>query len=536
VGRFSKIYTNNGPGTAFTRDTTADSGLAPSVTGSVAWGDYNSDGKPEILLTGYTGSVDVSKIYKLNGSGAFIEDTVAEGTGLTAVENSSAAWGDYTSDGKLDILLTGYNGSGYVSKIYQNNGSGVFVEDTTADSSLFPVERSSVAWGDYDADGKPDVLLSGRGASMTVVAKIYRNLATTANTAPTAPSSLSASYGSGVENLSWAAASDTQTPAAALSYNLRVGTTPGGSDVVSPLSLPDGTRLVPQDGNVGEHTSFGVTGLADGTYYWSVQAVDSGFAGSSFATEGTFTVGGGSIAFSSATYSANEGDGTAAVAINRTGLTTGTDTVHFTSADGTATAGSDYTDETQIVTFNPGVTSRTIDIPITDDSQVESSETVALSLSSPSSPATLGTPNTATLTITDNDVAPPVTTTTTTTTTPTTTTTTTPPPDTHPATNTAKGKIVSAKLSKKSFPISQAKKVKLTCTFSPKSKVFKYVLSIKKGKKWTSVKSVGKTGFYKVKYAWTVKELFAGKPVKHGTYRLKLSADTNSKTLGFRVT
>ena len=34
----------------------------------------------------------------------------------------------------------------------------------------------------------------------------------------------------------------------------------------------------------------------------------------------------------------------------------------------------------------------------------------------------------------------------------------------------------------------------------------------------------------------TVKKLFAGKKIKQGTHRLKLSADRNSKTLRFKVT
>jgi hypothetical protein len=98
-----------------------------------------------------------------------------------------------------------------------------------------------------------------------------------------------------------------------------------------------------------------------------------------------------------------------------------------------------------------------------------------------------------------------------------------------------RGKIVSCKLSKKSFPRAQTRKVKLTCKFSPKSKVFRYVLSLKKSKKWALVKSAKKTGSFKT-YALTVKKLFAGKPIKRGSYRLKLSADKNSKTLRFQAT
>jgi hypothetical protein len=61
------------------------------------------------------------------------------------------------------------------------------------------------------------------------------------------------------------------------------------------------------------------------------------------------------------------------------------------------------------------------------------------------------------------------------------------------------------------------------------------VLSIKKRAKWALVKTVRKTGSFKT-YKVTVKKLFAGKRVKRGSYRLRLSADKNAKTLTFRIT
>jgi hypothetical protein len=324
------------------------------------------------------------------------------------------------------------------------------------------------------------------------------------DTAPSAPANLTASPTSGSEvTLSWNTASDAEQPGGAgLSYNVRVGTTPGTSNVVAPMALANGTRLVPKDGNAGERTSYTLTGLTGGTYYWSVQAIDSGFVGSPFATEGTFTVP-ESFAFSSATYSVGEAGGQATITVNRTGVTVGPASVHFATANGSAKAGSDYTAVSKTVSFAAGDPQETVSIPIKNDKVHEKSETVLLSLSGPSAGATLGSPHSATLTIVDNDRRP--------------------------------GRIVSAKLTKKSFPASQARKVKLTCRFSPKSRIFRYVLSIKKGKKWTVVKRAKKTGSFK-KYTTTVKKLFAGKPVKRGRYRLKLSADKNSKTLRFRVT
>jgi predicted nucleotidyltransferase len=124
---------------------------------SVAWGDYDNDGDLDILLTGYSGSAAVSKIYKNNGDGTFTEQTSIS---LAGVQYSSVAWGDYDNDRDLDILLTGSLSNGNpVSKIYKNNGNGTFTEQTSI--SLTGVQNSSVAWGDYDNDGDLDILLTG---------------------------------------------------------------------------------------------------------------------------------------------------------------------------------------------------------------------------------------------------------------------------------------------------------------------------------------------------------------------------------------
>jgi hypothetical protein len=76
--------------------------------------------------------------------------------------------------------------------------------------------------------------------------------------------------------------------------------------------------------------------------------------------------------------------------------------VDVTTTNGTASALTDFISVLQTLNFAPGETSRTINILITDDAFLENAETVNLSLSNATG-ATLGTPNSATLTITDND-------------------------------------------------------------------------------------------------------------------------------------
>ncbi|MBD2495580.1 calcium-binding protein [Nostoc sp. FACHB-280] len=79
-------------------------------------------------------------------------------------------------------------------------------------------------------------------------------------------------------------------------------------------------------------------------------------------------------------------------------------TVQYATANGSATAGSDYTTTTGTLTFNPGVTSQVINIPILNDSVNEANETFTLSLKSPTN-ATLGTTASVTTTITDTLVS-----------------------------------------------------------------------------------------------------------------------------------
>jgi uncharacterized delta-60 repeat protein len=79
---------------------------------------------------------------------------------------------------------------------------------------------------------------------------------------------------------------------------------------------------------------------------------------------------------------------------------TQTITVQYATANGTAIAASDYTSTSGTLTFNPGVTSQVINIPILNDSINEANETFTLALSSPTN-ANLGTTTTVTTTITD---------------------------------------------------------------------------------------------------------------------------------------
>lgn len=122
-------------------------------------------------------------------------------------------------------------------------------------------------------------------------------------------------------------------------------------------------------------------------------------------TVGTPTPQPGALQLNAATYTVNENQGTATITVNRSGGSDGSVTVNYATANGTATAGSDYTATSGTLTFAAGETSKTFTVPIINDTAIEANETVTVSLSSPTGGATLGSPATATLTIVSDDVA-----------------------------------------------------------------------------------------------------------------------------------
>ena len=101
----------------------------------------------------------------------------------------------------------------------------------------------------------------------------------------------------------------------------------------------------------------------------------------------------------------NSGTSQLAFTVTLSQATTGPVTVHYSTGNGTATAGSDYTAVSGTLTFAAGETSKTISVPIAGDTLVEANETLSIALSSPSG-ATIAH-GSATGTIINDDVAPP---------------------------------------------------------------------------------------------------------------------------------
>ena len=81
--------------------------------------------------------------------------------------------------------------------------------------------------------------------------------------------------------LTWNKSTDDHTPSSGLTYAIKIGTSPGGEEVMSSYSNTDGTRKVSIKGNTEHNTKWKLS-LPAGQYYWSVQAIDAAYSGSAF--------------------------------------------------------------------------------------------------------------------------------------------------------------------------------------------------------------------------------------------------------------
>jgi hypothetical protein len=168
----AKLYINDGSGHFTERINTPFDGVTLS---SIAFSDVNGDGHEDLLITGYdrffTSQLSrSSKLYINDGTGHFTEKT---GTPFNDVSSGSIGFSDVNGDGHDDVLITGFSDSRLIAKLYINDGTGHFTEKL--DTPFKGVWQSSVAFSDVNSDGYEDVLITGQSGSSGRIAKLYTN-------------------------------------------------------------------------------------------------------------------------------------------------------------------------------------------------------------------------------------------------------------------------------------------------------------------------------------------------------------------------
>lgn len=149
------------------------SALIPMSNGRITWIDFDNDNDLDIICAGDTvgptGARKIKFFKNNNGAFSFYPEPGLAGS-LTFMPEVDFA--DIDSDGDLDLALQGPGNSilGYIVLYINNNG------DFTPSPQVFPrMQYGDISWCDYDHDGDPDLLGTGRDGSLLPVTKLFNN-------------------------------------------------------------------------------------------------------------------------------------------------------------------------------------------------------------------------------------------------------------------------------------------------------------------------------------------------------------------------
>jgi hypothetical protein len=286
-----------------------DNNFAAVREGSSSLLDFNGDGLLDVVITGQSKDGDIFLGYKNVEN---INNFAQVDLGLAGIRQSSLNYGDFNGDGYYDLLYSGVlQGEGKITKLAEYDSANQIFKESDFDVSRYL--DASIGFGDFDGDGDLDFVLSGQDGlsdnNDLQVADVFINVATTNTSTSRIPSFAKSGDNSGLSSptitnarrkrisqdryevtLDWAGGKNKSgNPDSALTYELKVGTSKNGTDILTTVANSDGLRAIATKGNAEGNESWKLN-LPEGKYYAQVQSVDASFQGSSFSETFEFAV------------------------------------------------------------------------------------------------------------------------------------------------------------------------------------------------------------------------------------------------------
>jgi hypothetical protein len=291
---------------------------------SVAMGDFNGDGKPDLAVSSFIDSA--MTILLGNGDGTF---TPATKSPFSAGYNpQSVAVGDFNRDGIADLAVANAGVNPVI--ILLGNGDGTFTPAANIPVSSANTHQS-VAVGDFNADGISDFVVANNDGSNTANVQLSKTTQTASATvtgislAGVGAHNVEASYAG---DATYGASISTTTSLTAQMVTPVVTVTPSASSITTAQPL---TVTVAVNGGSGNPTVTGTVILTSGNYTSAASTVSNGSAtinvpaGSLRTGSDTLTVNYTPDSSSSSIY--NPASGSASVTVSAAAKTTPTVTV-----------------------------------------------------------------------------------------------------------------------------------------------------------------------------------------------------------------
>ena len=289
----ANILWNNGGG-EFTVQDVYPYGTATGID----VGDFDNDGDYDLLWSNNDGItyIDINNLNRSFSYGFGFKYGYIDGSPYSTFT-------DLNSDGFYDALILEHFPPTGHSQLFVNSQDNSFTNmAVTIDGRLY---KSADVDNDGDDDVSPSYLNDGLG-NLTYTSEswtlwtglghldndgnldmvntdgfiYYSNLPENMNSAPTIPLNLNASYTDSSISFNWQASSDDITPTDLIKYNLRVGSTSNGNEILSGVTPP----WKPNTEHNEQWTLYIDLSQID-SLFWSVQSQDGSYLRSEWATE-----------------------------------------------------------------------------------------------------------------------------------------------------------------------------------------------------------------------------------------------------------